>query len=118
MVMAWSAVFAIADGTTKADPVQTQVTRLLTTDPLIPPAIQRLPADKVTWKLPSMTVEVTARNPRGLKSFVGAMKLAAALLSRPVRGAIFQIASIIVSTWSASRMSQTCVWTGALPAAA
>jgi hypothetical protein len=46
--MACSAVLAIADGTTKADPVQIQVTRLLTTEPLRPPAIQRLPADSVT----------------------------------------------------------------------
>ena len=31
-----------------------------------------------------MTVEVTARKPRGLRSLVGVMKLAAALLTRPV----------------------------------
>ena len=46
--MACSAVFAMAEGTTKAEPVQTQVTRLLTTEPLRPPAIQRLPAASVT----------------------------------------------------------------------
>ena len=48
MVIACNAVFAIAEGTTNAEPVQTQVTRLLTTDPFSPPAIQRLPAAKVT----------------------------------------------------------------------
>jgi hypothetical protein len=46
--MACSAVFAMAEGTTKADPVQTQVTRLLTTEPLSPPEIQRFPAESVT----------------------------------------------------------------------
>src|ERR1700761_7271765 len=98
MVIACSAVLAIADGTTKADPVQIQVTRLLTTEPLCPPAIQRLPAASVVWKLPSITVEVTARKPRGLRSFVGAMKFAAALLTSPVSGPSAQIASIAPST--------------------
>src|SRR5271154_6768462 len=98
MVIACSAVLAIADGTTKADPVQTQVTRLLTTEPLRPPAIQRLPVARVTWKLPSITVEVTARKPRGLRSLVGAMKLAAALLTSPVSGPSLQIRSIMAST--------------------
>ncbi len=98
MVIAWSAVLAIAEGTTKAEPVQTQVTRLLTTDPFRPPAIQRFPAASVTWKLPSITVEVTARKPRGLRSFVGVMKFAAALLTRPVSAPSLQIASIIAST--------------------
>src|SRR3546814_2863011 len=74
IVIAWSAVFAIAEGTTKAEPVHAQVTRLLTTAPLMPSSIQRLPSASVTWKLPSITVEVMARKPRGLRPLVGAMK--------------------------------------------
>ena len=116
--MACSAVLAMADGNTKAEPVHTHVTRLLTIEPLIPSAIQRLPTASVTWKLPSMTVDVTARNPRGERSLVGEMKFAAALLTTPVSGPCAQIASIMASTASASRMSQTCVATLPEPAAA
>src|SRR3546814_20348557 len=89
MVIAWSAVFAIAEGTTKAEPVQTQVTRLLTTAPLMPSSIQRLPSASVTWKLPSITVAVMARNPRGLSVLAGAMTLAAALFTRLETGQTF-----------------------------
>ena len=104
--MAWIAVLAIAEGTTKAEPVHTQVTRLETTEPGIPSRIQRLPQDSVAWKLPSITVEVIARKPRADRSLVGEMKLAAALLTSPVSGASCQIVSIMASTASASRMSQ------------
>jgi hypothetical protein len=38
----------IADGTTYGEPVQTQVTRIETTLPRCPPAIQRLPTACVT----------------------------------------------------------------------
>ena len=38
----------IAEGTTYGEPVCTQVTRMLTTEPLCPPAIQRLPTAWVT----------------------------------------------------------------------
>src|SRR6516165_9746121 len=48
MVIAWIAVLAMAEGVTKAEPVKTQVTRLLTTEPLIPSLIQRLPMARVT----------------------------------------------------------------------
>ena len=100
------AVLPIAEGTTKAEPVHTQVVRLETTEPAMPSRIQRLPTESVVKNVPSITVEVTARKPRALRSLVGAMKLAAALLNRPVSGPIAQIASIIASTASASRMSQ------------
>ena len=40
--------FDMAEGTTYGDPVCTQVTRMLTTEPLWPPAIQRLPTACVT----------------------------------------------------------------------
>src|ERR1700722_8932163 len=48
IVIACNAVFAIAERTTNAEPDQTQVTRFLTTAPFRPPAIQGLPAAKVT----------------------------------------------------------------------
>src|SRR5215213_1721621 len=43
IVIAWTAVLAIADGTTNAEPLQTQVVSVDTTDPGMPSAIQRRP---------------------------------------------------------------------------
>src|SRR5215207_3135326 len=60
IVMACTADFAIAEGTTNADPLQTQVVRVDTTEPGRPSAIQRRPAACVVLKEPFMTVEVTA----------------------------------------------------------
>src|SRR3546814_1592347 len=46
------------------------------------------------------------------------MKLAAALLTRPVSGPTAQIASTMASTWAASRISQICQCTFPEPSAA
>ena len=46
--MTCSPAFDIAEGTTYGEPVCTQVTRIETTEPLLPPAIQRLPTACVT----------------------------------------------------------------------
>src|SRR5262245_41924329 len=48
LVMMCRPAFDIAEGTTYGDPVQTQVTRIETTEPLWLPAIQRLPTACVT----------------------------------------------------------------------
>lgn len=84
MVIECTAALAMADGVTNADPVHTQVVRVERTDPGIPAAIPRRPAAWVVWKLPFITVEVTASNARGLSDSVGAMKFAAALFTTPV----------------------------------
>src|ERR1700685_4207682 len=84
--MACTAAFAMAEGTTKAEPLHTQVGRFDNTDPGNPSAIQRLPTASVVLNEPVITVEVTASNARGLKLTVGAMKFAAALFSKPVKG--------------------------------
>src|ERR1700758_5105412 len=86
IVIACTAAFAMAEGTTKAEPLHTQVVRFDNTDPRRPSAIQRLPTASVVLNEPVITVEVTASNARGLKLTVGAMKFAAALLSNPVNG--------------------------------
>src|SRR5215211_4094604 len=43
IVIAWTAVLAIAEGTTKGEPDHTQVVSVDTTEPGTPAAIQRLP---------------------------------------------------------------------------
>lgn len=78
--MACTAAFAIAEGTTYGEPVQTQVVSVDRTLPGSPSAIQRLPAARVVWYEPFITVPVTASNARGLRCWVWAMKFAAALL--------------------------------------
>src|SRR5438034_1099 len=106
IVIACTAAFAIADGTTNAEPVQTHVVSVEMTEPGRPLAIQRRPAACVVLNDPFMTVEVTASNARGLMSLVWAMKLAAALLIRPVSGPWrSQISPIASSTMSALRTS-------------
>ena len=102
----------IAEGTTKGEPVQIQVTRIETTLPLCPPAIQRLPTDCVTKNVPCRTMFAIASKPRGERSSVRLMKLPAALLTRPVSGPpSSQIDWIIASTAAASRMSTACAFT-------
>src|ERR1700737_3216615 len=86
IVIACTAALAMADGTTKADPLHTHVVRFDSTVPGRPAAIQRLPTATVVLKDPVMTVDVTASKARWLRLAVGAMKLPAALLGRPVRG--------------------------------
>lgn len=86
MVIECTAALAIAEGTTYADPVHTQVVSVDRTLPGSPSAIQRLPAAWVVWNDPFITVLVTASKARGLRSLVCAMKLAAALLTTPVSG--------------------------------
>src|SRR3984893_3141411 len=81
---------------------------MLTTEPGSPCSIQRRPQAKVEKSAPSITVERTAAKPRGLISVDGAMKLAAALLTRPVSGPARHMVSTIDSICSASRTSQTC----------
>src|SRR6202171_163208 len=86
IVIACTAAFAMADGTTKADPVHTHVVRFDNTAPGRPAAIQRLPTATVVLNDPVITVDVTASNARWLRLAVGAMKFAAALFSSPVSG--------------------------------
>src|ERR1700752_3194134 len=94
----------MADGTTNAGPLQTQVVRVDSTDPGRPSAIQRLPTASVVLNEPVITVEVTASKPRGLKLTVGAMKFPAAVLRRPVNGPCrCQISATAAVTWSKSR---------------
>src|SRR5216683_6106262 len=81
IVIACTAALAIADGTTNAEPVQTQVVSVDSTLPGRPPAIHRRPAASVVWKDPFITVRVTASKARGLSCSVGEMKFAAALLT-------------------------------------
>src|ERR1700682_428431 len=85
IVIACTAAFAMADGTTNADPVHTHVVRFDSTAPGRPAAIQRLPTATVVLNDPAITVDVTASNARWLRLAVGAMKLGAALVSRPAR---------------------------------
>ena len=80
---------------------------MLTTEPGKPAAIQRRPHASVANSAPSITVERTASNPRGLISIEGEMKFAAALLTRPVSGPCCQMVSTIDSICSGSRTSQT-----------
>src|SRR5271156_6213270 len=102
--MACTAAFAMAEGTTNAEPLHTHVVRFDSTDPGRPSAIQRLPTASVVLNEPVITVEVTASKARGLKLIVGAMKFAAALFSRPVRGPFrCQISATAAATWSKSR---------------
>src|ERR1700739_4740540 len=102
--MACTAAFAMADGTTKADPLHTQVVRFDNTDPRRPSAIQRLPTASVVLNEPVITVEVTASKARGLKLTVGAMKFAAALFKTPVNGpCLSHIWSTAAATSSKSR---------------
>src|ERR1700676_4243094 len=86
IVIACTAALAMAEGTTNADPVHTHVVRFDSTAPGTPAAIQRLPTATVVLKDPVITVDVTASKARWLRLAVGAMKFAAALLSRPVSG--------------------------------
>src|ERR1700686_5801111 len=104
IVIACTASFAMADGTTKADPVHTHVVRLDNTGPGRPAAIHRLPTATVVLKDPVITVDVTASKARWLRLAVGAMKFAAALLSRPVSGPCrCQISATAASTVAESR---------------
>src|SRR2546429_3527110 len=115
IVIECTAAFAIADGTTYADPVHTQVVSMDSTLPGSPSRIHRLPAASVVWNEPFITVSVTASKARGLSPWVWAMKFAAALLTTPVSGPYWdQIDSIVSSTWSNSRTST--VWKCTLPA--
>ena len=84
-----------------------KMTRLLTTDPFNPPAIQRLPAARVAWKLPSITVEVTARKPRGAQILRWRDEVGRGVVDEASQRALAPIASIIASTTPASRTSQT-----------
>ena len=59
MVIACTAALAIAEGTTKAEPVQIHVVSV-DNAPGRPSAIQRLPAAWVVWNEPFMTVAVIA----------------------------------------------------------
>src|ERR1700722_11476831 len=86
IVIACTAALAIADGTTNADPDHTHVVRFDSTEPGWPAAIQRFPMATVVLNEPVITVDVTASKARWLSVAVGAMKLAAALLSSPVSG--------------------------------
>src|SRR6185437_16088221 len=52
LVIARIADFAIAEGTVKARPVMVEVERMLSTTPLCPPSIQRLPAASVQYIVP------------------------------------------------------------------
>src|SRR6516225_3800292 len=115
IVIECTAAFAIADGTTYADPVHTQVASVDSTLPGSPSRIHRLPAARVVWNDPVMTVPVTASKARGLSPWVWAMKFAAALFTTPVSGPCsHQIASIASSTWSNRRTStvRTCTLPG------
>src|ERR1700734_838584 len=102
--MACTAAFAMAEGTTKAEPLHTHVVKFDNTDPGNPSAIQRFPTASVVLNEPVITVEVTASKARGLKLTVGAMKFAAALFSRLVNGPCrCQISATATATWSKSR---------------
>ena len=57
--------FDIAEGTTYGEPVQIHVTRIDTTLPRWPPAIQRLPTDWVTKNVPCRTMLAIASKPAG-----------------------------------------------------
>src|SRR5271156_5184856 len=97
--MACTAALAMADGTTKAEPLHTHVVRFDNTDPRRPSTIQRLPTASVVLNEPVITVEVTASKARGLKLTVGAMKFAAALFRTPVNGPCrCQISAIAAAT--------------------
>ena len=101
---------AIADGTTKAQPVHTHDVSVDTTDPGSSSAIQRLPTACVVLNEPFITVEEIAVNARDEMFLVGAMKFAAALLISPVSGPCSdQISPTAASTASASRTSTA--WT-------
>src|SRR6266850_3174237 len=65
----------------------------------------------VVKKAPFISVAVIASNPRGLMSLVGAVKFAAALLTRPVSGPCrFQMSATASSTNSALRTSTACTY--------
>src|SRR4051794_29824958 len=109
MVIACTAAFAIALGTTKALPVHTQDVNVDTTEPGRPSSIQRLPTACVVLNEPFITVEEIALKARADRFLVGAMKFAAALLIRPVSGPCEdQISPTAASTASASRTSTVC----------
>src|SRR5260370_35101269 len=86
IVIECTAAFAIADGTTYADPVHTQVVSVDSTLPGSPSRIHRLPAASVVWNDPFMTVQVMASKGRGLSPWDWAMKCAAGLYTTPQRG--------------------------------
>src|SRR6266849_5785932 len=112
IVIECTAAFAIADGTTYADPVHTQVVSMDRTLPGSPSRIHRLPAASVVWNDPFMTVPVMASKARGLSPWVWAMKFAAAPFTTPVSGPCSdQIDSIVSSTWSNRRTSTVCTCT-------
>src|SRR6516162_9062998 len=112
IVIECTAAFAIADGTTYADPVHTQVVSVDSTLPGSPSRIHRLAAASVVWNDPFMTVPVMASKARGLSPWVWAMKFAAALFTTPVSGPYSdQIDSIASSTWSKRRTSTVCTCT-------
>ena len=112
IVIECTAAFAIADGTTYADPVHTQVVSVDSTLPGSPSRIHRLAAASVVWNDPFMTVLVMASKARGLSPWVWAMKFAAALFTTPVSGPCpDQIDSIASSTWSNRRTSTVCTCT-------
>src|SRR5258708_41650 len=83
IVIACTAALAMADGTTNADPLHTQVVRFESTAPGRPAAIHRLPTATVVLKDPVITVDVTASKARWLRLAAGATKFAAALFIRP-----------------------------------
>ncbi len=82
------------------------------TAPGRPSAIHRRPAAWVVLKEPFITVALTASKARALRLAVGAMKLAAALLTTLVNGPCrVQISPIAASTRSALRTSTACTCT-------
>src|SRR2546427_60645 len=83
-VMACTPDLAMAEGTVKAEPFQTQVVRMDSTLALRPSASQRRPHSSVRLKLPRMTMLATASKARMDRSSVRLTKLPAALLTRPV----------------------------------
>src|ERR1700682_2966378 len=106
IVIACTAAFAMADGTTNADPVHTHVVRFDSTAPGRPGAIQRQRPATGVLNSPAITVDVTASKARWLRLAVGAMKFAAALLSSPVSGPCrSQISATAASTADESRTS-------------
>src|ERR1700709_2638466 len=87
LVIARMADFAIAEGTVKARPVMVDVDRILSTTPLWPPSIQRLPHASVQYIVPCSVGARMASAARYDSRSVCAMKVAAALLTRISIGA-------------------------------
>src|ERR1700727_3446780 len=94
LVIARIAYFVIAEGTVKARPVMVEVDRMLSTTPLCPPSIQRLPAPSVQYIAPCSVGASTASGARNDSRSVWAMNVAAALLTSTSSGGGRQILSI------------------------